>query len=412
MRNNMIKDNLKAKRKLLLDYLIVNDFLKDKRLIKAFMEVPLEKFVPDNLINDPLIKSSLYEDKATLFYYDEQNRRNNRTISAPHMISIMLQGLALGENDDLLILGAKSGYIAALAHKLAPKGEFIILEANSEIAKITSNNLKNLNLDNNITIIVKNPLLGMPELSPWQKILVTGAIEQPKIYPLLNQLDKNDGVLFAPIGPEKIQTYTQILRQNNEFYGKKQLTVRFSPLITQLELEELELITDFDDFANQENLHKESFVSSPISSKISIKYTENILEEINPERQKQVYTVDKEQRDYIISIFKDSISLAKDLKISGDNDFIIETLNTIEENFDNLKKSKKKFELKIKRLQNELNQIRSYCLMRKELEKRDPSNPAVNDQKFKIINSQINEINHLINILQGELSRIQTYYKI
>ncbi|MHA2474612.1 MAG: hypothetical protein ACXAES_15425, partial [Promethearchaeota archaeon] len=410
--NNMIKDNLKAKRKLLLDYLIVNDFLKDKRLIKAFMEVPLEKFVPDNLINDPLIKSSLYEDKATLFYYDEQNRRNNRTISAPHMISIMLQGLALGENDDLLILGAKSGYIAALAHKLAPKGEFIILEANSEIAKITSNNLKNLNLDNNITIIVKNPLLGMPELSPWQKILVTGAIEQPKIYPLLNQLDKNDGVLFAPIGPEKIQTYTQILRQNNEFYGKKQLTVRFSPLITQLELEELELITDFDDFANQENLHKESFVSSPISSKISIKYTENILEEINPERQKQVYTVDKEQRDYIISIFKDSISLAKDLKISGDNDFIIETLNTIEENFDNLKKSKKKFELKIKRLQNELNQIRSYCLMRKELEKRDPSNPAVNDQKFKIINSQINEINHLINILQGELSRIQTYYKI
>jgi protein-L-isoaspartate(D-aspartate) O-methyltransferase len=408
----MIKDNLKAKRKLLLDYLIVNDFLKDKRLIKAFMEVPLEKFVPDNLINDPLIKSSLYEDKATLFYYDEQNRRNNRTISAPHMISIMLQGLALGENDDLLILGAKSGYIAALAHKLAPKGEFIILEANSEIAKITSNNLKNLNLDNNITIIVKNPLLGMPELSPWQKILVTGAIEQPKIYPLLNQLDKNDGVLFAPIGPEKIQTYTQILRQNNEFYGKKQLTVRFSPLITQLELEELELITDFDDFANQENLHKESFVSSPISSKISIKYTENILEEINPERQKQVYTVDKEQRDYIISIFKDSISLAKDLKISGDNDFIIETLNTIEENFDNLKKSKKKFELKIKRLQNELNQIRSYCLMRKELEKRDPSNPAVNDQKFKIINSQINEINHLINILQGELSRIQTYYKI
>jgi len=376
------------------------------------MEVPLEKFVPDNLINDPLIKSSLYEDKATLFYYDEQNPRNNRTISAPHMITIMLQGLALDENDDLLILGAKSGYIAALAHKLAPKGEFIILEANSEIAKITANNLKNLNLDDNITIIVKNPLLGMPELSPWQKILVTGAIEQTRIYPLLHQLDQNDGVLFAPIGPEKVQTYTQILRQNNEFYGKKQLPVRFSHLITQVELEELELITDFDDFENQENVHKEAFVSSPISSKINIKYTENILEEINPERQKLVHTVDKEQRDFIISILEDSINLAKNLKISGDNDFIIETLNTIEENFENLKKSKKKFELKIKRLQNELNQIRSYCLMRKDLEDRDPSNPAFNDQKFKIVNSQINEINHLINILQGELSRIQTYYKI
>jgi protein-L-isoaspartate O-methyltransferase len=379
------------------------------------MEVPLEKFVPDKLIKLNLVNvHRLYEDVATLFYYDERNRRNDRTISAPHMIALMLQGLALDENDDLLILGAKSGYIAALAHKLAPKGEFIILEANSEIAKITSNNLKRLNLDDHITIIVKNPLLGMPELSPWQKILVTGAIEQTRIYPLLHQLDKNDGVLFAPIGPERaeVQTYTQILRQNNEFYGKKQLIVRFSPLITQLELEELELITNFDEFENQENVHKESFVSSPISSKISIKYTENILEEINPEQQKQVHTVDKEQRDFIISILEDSISLAKNLKISGDNDFIIETLNTIEENFDNLKKSKKKFELKVKRLQNELNQIRSYCLMRKELEKRDPSNPAVNDQKFKIINSQINEINHLINILQRELSRIETYYKI
>jgi protein-L-isoaspartate(D-aspartate) O-methyltransferase len=407
-RNNKIKENLKAKKKQLLDSLIVNDLLKDKRLIKAFMDVPLEKFIPDNLID----VYRLYEDRASLFYLDEQNPKSYRTISAPHMITIMLQGLTLSDDDDLLILGAKSGYIAALAHKLAPKGEIIILEANSEIAKMTSDNLKRLNFDNNITIIVKNPLLGMPELGPWQKILVTGAIEQKKIYPLLNQLDQDDGVLFAPIGQERVQTYTQILRQNNKFYGKKQLDVRFSPLITQVELEELELITDIDEFENQENVHKDPNVLSPISNKITIKYTENILEEINPESEKMIYAVDKDERDFIISVLKDSVSLAKNLKISGDNDFIIETINTMEGSFENLKKSKKRFELRIKRLQNELNQIRSYSLMRKELEKKDPSSSAVSDQKFKIINNQINEINHFINILEGEISRIKASYNV
>ena len=171
-RNEKIKDNFKSKKKHLLDTLILNEILKDKRLIKAFMDVPLEQFIPEKFIK--VVR--LYEDVPNLFYYDEQNPNNYRTISAPHMISIMLQGLSLTEDDDLLVLGAKSGYIAALAHKLAPKGEIIILEANSEIAKITSENLKRLKLDDNIYIIVKNTLNGIPDLITWQKILVTGAI--------------------------------------------------------------------------------------------------------------------------------------------------------------------------------------------------------------------------------------------
>ena len=170
------------------------------------MEIPLEKFIPEQYINSV----QLYEDRPALFYYDETNPKNYRTISAPHMIVIMLQGLSLNRNDDLLILGAKSGYIAALAHKLAPKGDIVILEANSEIARITKQNLEKLKLDENIKIVVKNPLYGMAELSPWQKILVTGAIEQSKINPLLHQLDEDGGVLFAPVGLEMVQTYTQI----------------------------------------------------------------------------------------------------------------------------------------------------------------------------------------------------------
>ncbi len=405
-RNDRIKDSLKLKKKRLLDSLILNEILKDKRLIKAFMDVPLEKFIPDKFVS--IVK--LYEDVPNLFYYDEQNPNNYRTISAPHMITIMLQGLSLTENDDLLILGAKSGYIAALAHKLAPKGEIIILEANSEIAKFTSENLKKLNLDDNISIIVKNPLNGMPELSPWQKILVTGAIEESKINHLLNQLDENGGVLFAPIGHEFIQMYTQILRQNNEFFGKKQLQVKFSPLITKVELGELELITDLDDyeFVDESTIVNENL--NQHSNKINIKYTSDILEELASESSFKIESIDKEQQKLVISYLISIELIIKKLKKEDNIDECFNYVESIETKLEDLKKYKKLFEIKIKRMQNILNQIRSYNIVRKELEKKDLSDSEIIDKKIEIIHDQIEQINYFLEILKDDIHRVKTLY--
>lgn len=228
---------LEERKERLIDTLIDNKILKDKRLIKAFLDIPLEQFIPEKLWNSTnFIVAKPYEDAPNLFYYNEDNPKIYRTISAPQMITIMLQGLNLKESDNLLILGAKSGYISALAHQLAPKGKILILEANSDIAKLTSENLKKQKLRKRVSVIVKNPLKGAPDLGPWQKILVTGAIEHREINPLLNQLDEEGGVLSAPIGPSKlhidIQDYTQILRQGEDFTEEKQLKVRFSPLLT------------------------------------------------------------------------------------------------------------------------------------------------------------------------------------
>ncbi|MBY8988302.1 MAG: hypothetical protein KGD61_07600, partial [Candidatus Lokiarchaeota archaeon] len=109
---------LRAKIQLLFS-LHFKGYLRDIRLFKAFLDVSLKDFIP-NEIKD---KVRIYDDAPVLFYLDKENPASLRTISAPHMISIMLQELFLNDNDDLLILGAKSGYIAVLAHKLAPKGK-------------------------------------------------------------------------------------------------------------------------------------------------------------------------------------------------------------------------------------------------------------------------------------------------
>jgi len=406
-RKDRLKDRLKVKKKRLLDKLIYKlDILKDKRLIKAFIDVPLEHFIPEKFMN--VVK--LYEDVPNLFYYDESNPRSYRTISAPHMITIMLQGLNLEESDDLLILGAKSGYIAALAQKLAPKGEIIILEANSDIAKLTAENLKKLKLDDNVTIIVKNPLNGAPDLCPWQKILVTGAIEQPKIYPLLNQLDKDGGVLFAPIGSEMVQNYTQILRQGEDFFGKKQLQVKFSPLITQLELDDLELITDFEEFGITDSLGSTTdYEKSLWDKKVAIKYTSNILDNITPEEIKTKF-INRNELDLVVSYFESVAEIVKSLKLEEDINKFFTKIDAIDNTFEKLRKYKRNFELKIKKIQNRLNQIRSYSIVRKELENKDLSDPAILEQKISVINHQLLEINHLIELIKEEIKRIKYIY--
>ncbi|MFX1366121.1 MAG: hypothetical protein ACFFCE_18420 [Promethearchaeota archaeon] len=405
-RNERFKDKLKVKKKHLIDSLIVNEILKDKRLIKAFMDVPLEQFIPDRFLK--VVR--LYEDVPNLFYYDEQNPNSYRTISAPHMISIMLQGLSLTEDDDLLILGAKSGYIAALAHKLAPKGEIIILEANSEIAKITSDNLKKLDFDDNISIIVKNPLNGMPELSPWQKILVTGAIEQSRINSLLNQLDQNGGVLFAPIGPEIIQMYTQILRQNDEYFGKKQLQVKFSPLITQLELDNLELITDFDESELSDKSTELDSITRIQSNRIHIKYTSEIVDEISDDSHFKLESIDEEQKNLVMAYLKEITLTLKDLKKEEDTDRCFTHIETIEIRLEDLKKYKKIYQIKIKRMQTILNQIRSYIIIRKELQKEEVSDQGIIDKKIELLNRQIEEINVFLELLKENIQRVKTLH--
>jgi len=396
MENNSI---FEAKIHLLFS-LVGNGYLKDVRLFKAFLDVNLGDFVPDDLA----YYVRLYDDRPALFYH--QNENNYRTISAPHMISIMLQGLALKDSkDDLLILGAKSGYIAALAHKLAPEGKITILEANSEIARITTENLEKLNYQDKINVIIKNPLEGMPDLAPWQKILVTGAIKQERIYSLLNQLDPKEGVLFAPIGEEQIQIYTQILRVNDEFFGKKQLQVRFTPLMTDIELDELELITDFSEFEElTESIEKKRDI-------ISVIYTSDILDdiELEPHPKIQLPKIEIKSQDialtFLIFIEEAIIAFKSEEDAYQCSNYInnISLLVTILENF------KKKLNMNFKKMKSSIKQLNVYNLIRQEFASNEKSGTKLKtlDNKIDIINKQLSELNTLYDIIKEEIEKMK-----
>jgi protein-L-isoaspartate(D-aspartate) O-methyltransferase len=400
----------------LLFELYERGYLKDIRLFKAFLEVELSQFVPEEAIK--LLKSiyprfkieQIYRDNPILFYNQENHPEKVRTISAKHMISIMIQNLILNKNDDLLILGAKSGYIAVLAHHLASQGKIIILEANSEIAKITLNNIKKLNLDDKIQVIVKNPLDGMPQLAPWKKILVTGAIKQNRLNQLLRQLDKDYGVLFAPVGEDLISMYTQFIRVNNDYFAKKHLQVRFTPLITRVEYDELKLITDAEELKRVENFTAISDIAKekPKKKPIIIKYTDDILNELNLEPKKRESLFEIKPNNVFKAFLENVNNTIDSLKNKEDLHYWSNTVENFELVLSLIKKLKKNIKINTRKIGMSINQIKTYNLIRQEIEKQQSYDIDLkNDELKEIINKQLNELEKLQIIVRKEIKSIK-----
>lgn len=162
-------------------------YLRDKRIQKILEEIPLETlFSPEQL------QRFVLQDSPVLFYYRDEN--NVRTVSAPHMISMMTSMLELSETDRVLILGSKGGFIEGVIAK-AVKDVFI-LEEHEEVAAITEEGFIKLGLKN-IWVRRQNPMKGLVEEEPFNKILITGAIPfLPQS--ILDQLAPN-GILVMPL---------------------------------------------------------------------------------------------------------------------------------------------------------------------------------------------------------------------
>ncbi len=321
----------KRKAEMLVQYLRSKNILHDSRIARSFIEVPLQDFIPPRLLN----KKQIYMDIPQLFWY--KNIQNKRTISAPHMIVIMLENLDLKPKDNLLILGSKSGYISSIAAHLCSEGEIFILEAIEEIVELTKNNLRKTGFGKNITITHQNPLFGLKESAPWQKILVTGQVMQEDLDIVLDQLDENDGVLFAPIGDMFQQKFMRITRRGHEFFYKDIGDVVFGPLDIEpytTSLDEVEPIPDFNAFRSQNP-------RLPITFKLDLDETDEKFQEVI----KDLFMRNMEQNEEIES---DEIICEECEKISLEQGGIISLLALsdildieIEKIEEILKKSKK-----------------------------------------------------------------------
>ena len=107
--------------------------IEDLLLLAAMGAVPREAFVPEHL------QEFSYEDSALPI-------EAGQTISQPYIVARMLELAEIKPGDEVLEVGAGSGYAAAVASRMANK--VFAIERHEELAKLAAARLKRLGYGN------------------------------------------------------------------------------------------------------------------------------------------------------------------------------------------------------------------------------------------------------------------------
>ena len=173
-------------REALIDSLIRNQYISKAEVIRAMRKIQRHFFVPDHL-------------KSAAYYDHPLQIGEGQTISAPHMVGIMLERLDLKKGQKVLEVGGGSGYHAALtAEIVGEEGHVYSMERIERLANKAEANIKRCELNKRVTIVIGDGSCGLKEHAPYDRIFITCA--SPGIpQPLIDQL-KDGGKLLIPSG--------------------------------------------------------------------------------------------------------------------------------------------------------------------------------------------------------------------
>ena len=112
-------DDYEAARKRMVE--AVSRHVDDERVLEALEAVPRHEFVPENR------RRSAYADQPLPI-------GDGQTISAPHMVAIMADELALEPGENVLEIGTGCGYHAAVTAELVGAAHVYSVEYSEELA--------------------------------------------------------------------------------------------------------------------------------------------------------------------------------------------------------------------------------------------------------------------------------------
>ena len=153
-----------------------------------------------------------------------------QTISAPSVVGVMTQALAVTPRSKVLELGTGSGYQAAVLSHLGRR--IYTVERHKPLAQAAHEKLTSIGASN-VVVLTGDGSRGLPDLAPFDRILVTAAAEDvPR--PLLDQLAVG-GILVMPVGAaDEVQTLIKVTKDAAGLTYDEISTVRFVPLIEGL----------------------------------------------------------------------------------------------------------------------------------------------------------------------------------
>ena len=200
-------------RRKMVEEQIIARGIKDKKVISAFLKVPREEFVPEDLKKYAYIDSPL-------------SIGEGQTISQPYIVALMTEALKLKGGEKVLEIGTGSGYQSAILAEIGC--EVYSVERIESLAKKAENILRKLGY--NVKIKIGDGTLGWKEYSPYDRIIVTAA--GPKIPDtLLFQLSENEGRLIMPVGDRFFQDLILVIKRGKEIEKINLGGCQFVPLI-------------------------------------------------------------------------------------------------------------------------------------------------------------------------------------
>ena len=184
------------------------------RILNAMEQTSREKFISKTFMGRS------YEDIPLPIDCDQ-------TVSQPSLVALMIDQLEIPKRSKILEIGTGSGFQSAVLSKLASR--VYSLERHNDLVISAKERLFKLDISN-VTIILGDGFLGYKNQAPFDRIIVSAAVEEiPKI--LLDQL-KIDGIMVLPVGlPNEEQTLLKVSKGPKSLDIKEILSVRFVQML-------------------------------------------------------------------------------------------------------------------------------------------------------------------------------------
>lgn len=210
-------ESFEEQRERLVESLKRRGYISTPEVEAAMRRVPREEFLPDSLQDDAYVDTPLPIGEG-------------QTISAPHMVAIMVEHLELKPGMKVLEIGAGSGYHAAVcAEMVGSEGHIYTVERISALASFAESNLKKTGYSSMVTVIFGDGTLGLPAHAPYDRIFVAaGAPDIPS--PLTEQLGEG-GKLLVPVGGRFYQDLIRIEKRGSKLKKENLCGCVFVPLI-------------------------------------------------------------------------------------------------------------------------------------------------------------------------------------
>ena len=189
--------------------------ITEPEILDAFRAVPREQFIG--------------EEYAHLAYGDHPLPiEANQTISQPYIVGLMIQAAGIKPGDNVLEIGAGSGYAAAVISRIASK--VIGIERQHDLVEVARERLQRLGYDN-VEIIEGDGTRGCPDQAPFDAILAAASGSHVPDA-LIAQLAPG-GRLVMPVGsPAGVQELIKVTKQDDGLLKQENFGgVRFVPLI-------------------------------------------------------------------------------------------------------------------------------------------------------------------------------------